>query len=133
MRAGQIIILLVIFSAILFYFFYGSVGSINENEIESEDIELASELSPEEMLIEAQGVVLVRSNCTGCHSERLITQNRATREGWESMIRWMQKTQNLTDLGTNESTILDYLAQNYAPIRKGRRLALEIEWYELVE
>ena len=79
---------------------------------------------------------LVRAVCTSCHSAKLITQNRATREGWRDMIRWMQATQKLPDLGTAEPTILDYLAKHYAPENKGRRAILiseEIEWYVLGE
>ncbi len=80
------------------------------------------------------GWELAKTNCTNCHAATLVTQNRATREGWEGMIRWMQKTQKLWDLGENEAAILDYLAKNYAPEDKGRRPNLaEVEWYELEE
>ena len=80
----------------------------------------------------AKGFELVRGNCTACHSAKLITQNRATREGWEEMIDWMQATQGLWELGGQESTILDYLAKNYGPEEIGRRANLkEIEWYVL--
>ncbi|MBC2838114.1 cytochrome C [Robiginitalea sp. SC105] len=79
-----------------------------------------------------EGLPVVISNCTPCHSAELVTQNRMTREGWESTIRWMQETQNLWELGDNEAVILDYLATYYAPEEKGRRQNLEnIEWYEL--
>ena len=77
---------------------------------------------------------IVISACTSCHSSKLVTQNRATRTGWETMIRWMQKTQGLGDLGENEPKILDYLAKYYAPKAAGRRANLdiqEIEWYTL--
>ena len=78
------------------------------------------------------GLDLVIANCTACHSSKLVIQNRATREGWESMIQWMQETQNFWDLGPNQDVILNYLARNYAPENKGRRANLEnIEWYEL--
>jgi hypothetical protein len=72
--------------------------------------------------------------CTPCHSAQLITQNRATREGWEGMIKWMQKTQGLMQLGDAEPIILDYLAKYYAPEETGRRKNLDvaaIEWYIL--
>lgn len=83
-------------------------------------------------LIIDEGLGLVIANCTSCHSAKLVTQNRATREGWESTIRWMQATQNFWDLGENEEAILDYLARNYAPQQLGRRAPLEItDWYEL--
>ena len=85
-------------------------------------------------LVYAEGFAIVRSQCTACHSAQLITQNRATRAGWLDMIRWMQATQGLWDLGENEKTIVDYLAKHYAPEEVGRRANLDvaaIEWYIL--
>lgn len=80
------------------------------------------------------GFVQVKANCLSCHSSKLITQNRDTREGWARTIHWMQKTQKLWDLGANESIILDYLAKHYAPEASGRRkLLTDIEWYEYSE
>ncbi len=85
-------------------------------------------------LIDSEGLQVVIASCTACHSAKLITQNRATREGWVSMIRWMQATQNLWDLGESEELIVTYLATNYAPTKKGRRANLkDIEWYDLEE
>lgn len=82
--------------------------------------------------VEAEGLMTVVNNCTNCHSAKLVTQNRMTREGWEATIRWMQETQKLWDLGNNEAIILDYLAANYAPEDTGRRANLaDIEWYVL--
>lgn len=85
-------------------------------------------------LIYAEGFEIVRGTCTACHSAKLVTQNRATRDGWIQMIRWMQETQGLWDLGKNEKTIVDYLAKHYAPEEVGRRANLDIaaiEWYIL--
>ncbi len=77
---------------------------------------------------------LVGASCSGCHSLKLVTQNRATREGWKELIVWMQETQKLWDLGENEPLILDYLAKNYGPQKEGRRRNLEnVEWYALEE
>ncbi|MEX0883300.1 MAG: hypothetical protein WDZ72_07495 [Cyclobacteriaceae bacterium] len=85
-------------------------------------------------LIEDEGMHLVIAHCTACHSAKLVTQNRADRAGWKKMIRWMQETQNLWDLGESEEAILNYLADNYAPVKTGRRPPLtDIEWYELKE
>lgn len=76
--------------------------------------------------------MLVKNTCTACHSGKLVTQNRATAEGWTNMIRWMQETQDLWDLGANEAVIVNYLATYYAPEAQGRRAPLKIdEWYEL--
>jgi len=82
----------------------------------------------------AEGWEITRGVCTTCHSAKLITQTRATRDGWEQMIRWMQQTQGLWDLGNQEATILNYLAANYAPEEESRRPNLNIEaieWYVL--
>ncbi len=85
-------------------------------------------------LIAQDGFELVQQNCGGCHSYKLVTQNKNTRDGWLETIRWMQETQKLWDLGSNESPLLDYLATNYGPEETGRRKQLIIkEWYELEE
>lgn len=85
-------------------------------------------------LIADEGLNLVIAHCTGCHSAQLITQNRATKEGWVRVIRWMQETQNLWDLGESEEAIVNYLTKNYSPEHWGRRMPLKgIEWYELEE
>ncbi len=85
-------------------------------------------------LVYAEGFEVVRGTCTTCHSAKLVTQNRATREGWKQMIVWMQVTQGLWDLGEQEPIILDYLATHYAPKAVGRRANIdlaEVEWYIL--
>lgn len=81
----------------------------------------------------APGLDIVRAQCTGCHSSRMIIQYRATRDGWKERIRWMQQKQNLWDLGEAEPVILDYLAKNYGPEKKElRREPLQpVQWYKL--
>lgn len=83
-------------------------------------------------LIADKNYKLVVQNCTSCHSAQLIIQNKATRDNWVQIIDWMQKTQNLWDLGESEKPIIDYLSKNYSPTFQGRRAPLStIEWYEL--
>lgn len=83
-------------------------------------------------LIIAPGFSLVEKNCLGCHSGKLISQNRGNKQTWTSVIRWMQDTQNLWDLGDNEEKIIDYLSKNYAPESSGRRKPLsEVKWYNV--
>ena len=85
-------------------------------------------------LIAEGDYLLVKGNCLACHSAKLVTQNRADREGWLGMIHWMQEKQNLPDLGPYEAPILDYLSTYYAPEETGRRPPLEVtEWYALPE
>ena len=83
-------------------------------------------------LKDAPGVDLVIQNCTNCHSAKLVTQNRMSKERWNATIRWMQKTQNLWELGDKQEIIVDYLVANYPVEDKGRRASLaDIEWYKL--
>jgi len=82
---------------------------------------------PQSGLIMAPGWELVKGNCTACHSARFITSQSGDRETWESMIRWMQKTQGLWQFpGEVETTILDYLADNYPPGKPSRRANLPV-------
>lgn len=85
-------------------------------------------------LIEAEGLMTVVNNCTNCHSSKLVIQNRMNTERWNAVIKWMQETQNLWDLGKNQEVIVNYLVTNYPPKELGRRAPLtNIEWYELKE
>lgn len=131
------LVLLMILSVVYLIYFYkpGPVEKISAGQdvsTTSADTDTLLNHDAETGFVIDAGWELVKGNCTGCHSAALVTQNRATREGWEGMIRWMQRTQKLWDLGENEQVILDYLAKNYAPEGKGRRENLkDIEWYEL--
>jgi hypothetical protein len=70
----------------------------------------------------APGWELVRAHCGGCHSHKLVTNQRADRQTWLDIIRWMQATQNLWQFdAATEKTILDYLAASYAPQPNRRR------------
>lgn len=83
----------------------------------------SAETDPATGLAVAPGWELVRANCGGCHSHRLVTAQRADRQTWLDMIRWMQATQNLWQFEpAAEQAILDYLAANYPP-RPNRRRA----------
>ena len=99
---------------------------------EANHIALDSTTIAESGFINDDGVSQVIQNCTQCHSAKLVTQNRMSKDGWESTITWMQETQNLWDLGANQEKIIGYLAKNYGPTSKGRRQNLtQVNWYEL--
>jgi hypothetical protein len=75
---------------------------------------------------------LVKRHCTQCHTTKIITQNRASKEGWAGMILWMQETQNLWDLGEDLEGVLDYLSRNYGVATNGVNSEMVIEqWYEI--
>lgn len=79
-------------------------------------VSLGADTDADTGLAVAPGWEDIRTHCGGCHSFGLITNQRANREGWRDMIRWMQRTQNLWELPPeSETRILDYLAENYAP------------------
>jgi hypothetical protein len=81
------------------------------------------ELDPQTGLVVDPRAPLVAATCTGCHSAKLVTQNRGTRKDWDERLRWMQKNHNLWDLETGvRETILDYLSEHYAPEEPGGRL-----------
>ena len=83
-------------------------------------------------LVDGEGLMVVVNNCTSCHSAMLVIQNRMNEERWAATIDWMQRTQNLGDLGANEEIIINYLVANYPPQKEGRRRNLtNIDWYEL--
>lgn len=80
---------------------------------------------PETGLIIAQGFEDVKNNCTVCHTAKFIIAQSANKEGWTTMIRWMQKTQGLWEFDKQtEETILNYLATNYPQRAVGRRAPL---------
>ncbi|MFD2588882.1 monoheme cytochrome C [Croceitalea marina] len=144
-----IVVFFMAMAAVLLYIMVDpSLSSFksNKNEITVSDYEVVSEMDEADYdkiengihvrtgFVDSDGLMLVVNNCTNCHSAKLVTQNRMSKERWLATIRWMQETQNLWDLGKNEEIIVNYLATNYAPSKKGRRQNLtDIEWYELEE
>ena len=89
------------------------------------------EIDKETGLVIASGFEHVKKTCTVCHSPMLITQNKADRDGWLEMIRWMQAKQGLWPLEPDvENAILDYLAANYGPTAASRRPPLEVTFPE---
>ena len=105
-----------------------SISKVQDPPPSSDQIENGLDLDTG--LLAEGDYLLVKRNCTACHSSKLILQNRATKEGWSEMISWMQNSQKLWDLGESEEPILDYLAKHYGPIDKGRRSPAVIdEWY----
>lgn len=85
----------------------------------------AAEVDDATGLIKADGWEQVRIHCGGCHSHKLVTSQRADRQTWLAIIRWMQATQNLWQFdAVTEQQILDYLANNYPPQENRRRAPL---------
>jgi hypothetical protein len=90
---------------------------------------------PETGLAVDDQLMLVKGQCTACHSSKLILQSHFSRDKWIERIRWMQRTQKLWDLGESEPAILSYLTKHYGPLENnfdGRREPLKpVKWYKL--
>ena len=83
------------------------------------------EIDPFTGLKKAEDWEVVRNNCVGCHSAKLITQQSGSESHWLGLIRWMQEKQNLWQFDPEtETRIVGYLAQNYPPREYGRRAAI---------
>ena len=82
----------------------------------------AADIDSASGLIKNPGWEQVRAHCGGCHSHALVTGQRADRNTWLDIVRWMQETQNLWQFQSQvETQILDYLAANYPPQPNRRR------------
>lgn len=92
----------------------------------------STKTDPETGLVIDDQLMLVKGQCTACHSSKLILQSHFPREKWVERIRWMQRTQKLWDLGESEPAILAYLTKHYGPLERtfdGRREPLKaVKW-----
>ncbi len=75
---------------------------------------LAYTLSQAQDLPDGKGKDLLQMICTDCHGLDVITAQRATKDGWASIVDSMVSR---GASGTKEQldTIVDYLAKNFAP------------------
>lgn len=79
-------------------------------------------------LVDAPGSELVVQHCIACHGPRQFLQQRASRDTWRALIRWMQRDHGMPTLDEAiEDRIVEYLAEHYAPEQTGRRAALPAE------
>lgn len=63
-------------------------------------------------LPEGAGKSLVEQACTACHTLESVTSQRATRQGWKSIVdNMIQRGASAT--ADEQQTIVDYLAKNF--------------------
>lgn len=108
-------------------------SAVNTSRVAADTLKIDAESG----LVDSPSLMMVKAQCTACHSSKLILQHRFTRAGWTERIRWMQKYHKLWDLGESEKVVLDYLEKYYGPSAVEakavfRRAPLkEIQWYKL--
>lgn len=78
-------------------------------------------VDPASGLVIDTGWELTQAHCAGCHSAKLVTQNRLDQGGWEDIIRLMQAEHGLWDLGDAEPVIIDYLSRHYGAAQRAFR------------
>ncbi len=62
-------------------------------------------------LPQGEGRDLVATICAACHSLRMVTQQRLSRQRWDELIDWMVAEQGMAELDADtRRTVLDYLA-----------------------
>ena len=129
--------LFIVTSSCLFYYIFNPLVFRNSHEytnipaLVNDDNLIKNGIHVKTGFIDGEGLMTVVNNCTNCHSSKIVLQNRMNVEAWNSTIKWMQKTQNLWDLGDDQKIIVDYLVSNYPPKSKGRRILLtKVKWYE---
>lgn len=85
----------------------------------------AADVDAAASLVRKPGWELVLTQCGGCHSYGLVTNQRGDRQTWLEIIRRMQRDEKMWRLGADvEAAILDYLAENYPPTAAFRRAPL---------
>ena len=63
-----------------------------------------------DLLPDHDNKILILQNCISCHSIKLITQNKMSKNLWLKTIRWMQEEHNLKIFNKDEEEkIIDYL------------------------
>lgn len=128
---ASILLLFTIYNP-TFSFFENKKSNQTYNSMVEDEDKIENGIHVRTGLKDAEGLMTVVNNCTNCHSSKLIIQNRMSTENWNATIKWMQKTQNLWELGENQKVIVNYLVTNYPIKSKGRRMTLKnIEWYTL--
>ena len=65
-------------------------------------------------LPEAPGQEEVFYLCNACHSIRLVTQQRLSRQRWDELLDWMVEEQGMAELAADDrAVILEYLTTHY--------------------
>jgi len=80
------------------------------------NVKAGPEIPGAELLPKGKGRNEVIMVCSGCHSLKLVAQNRMSRRNWDLTLTWMQKNHNLWAINKKQRKILlDYFERHLAP------------------
>ena len=70
------------------------------------------------VLVAGDGAAETYAYCIVCHSERLVTQQGLTRQGWQEVVELMVEEHGMVPLaGPTLDRVLGYLSTHYGPDR----------------
>ena len=86
---------------------------------------LAFSLAQAQDLPDGKGKDLLMKICADCHGLDIIVSQRATKDGWASIVDSMV---GRGASGTKDEldTIIDYLAKNFGPEDKGKKVEKQV-------
>ena len=97
-----------------------SAGSVNKDDPAARPPLTQEELDEMEVgvLFKDRGAEEVYAYCAACHSERIVSQQGLTRDGWVELFEWMVDEQDMEEIEEPDLTlVLNYLEKNYGPDR----------------
>lgn len=97
--------------------FVAAITRENAPSLEKSRIVLTDSVDAETGLALDPNFAIVKAQCTGCHSPKLILQHRFTRDEWLSKIRWMQRNHKLGIWAKPKKQCLITLPNTMRPIR----------------
>ncbi|WP_281301505.1 MULTISPECIES: hypothetical protein [unclassified Iodidimonas] len=97
------------------------VGS--EVHAQQADEDFDPDMPPEMAMMQAgEGRETTFYMCSACHSMKLVTQQRLSRDRWDYLLDWMTKEQGMPPLDDEmRGEILDYLSTSYGPDQSSRK------------
>ncbi|GER06421.1 hypothetical protein GCM10007972_01330 [Iodidimonas muriae] len=100
-------------------FFAAAPASAQEPQKTDDEMDMPPDMAA---MVAGEGRETSYYLCSGCHSTKLVTQQRLSRDRWAYLLDWMTKEQGMAELDAESRTIiLDYLSTAYGPSTTQRK------------
>jgi competence protein ComEA len=86
----------------------------------------ATPLAQAQDMPEGNGKRLVQDICSGCHGVDIVVSQRATKDGWQSVVDYMIQ-RGATAKDDEVATIVEYLTKFYGKVNVNKANAKDIE------